>query len=309
LDVLVQSSWPTIGRWLDELKHQAPHHRFHVWPDVPDSGAIEAALVWNPPPGLFDNLVNLKAVLSLGAGVDHLLRPGLHLPDVPIARLVDPVMTQRMAEYVLYGVLHFHRQFDVYAGQAMVGSWERHQHLDPVDIPVGIMGMGSMGEAAAVLLRAVGYPILGWARSPHKSDRAKCFAGQGELDAFLAEAAIVVCLLPLTDQTRGILNARTFRHVQHGSYVINVARGEHIVEEDLLEALESGQVAGAMLDVFTTEPLPADSPLWRHPRVVVTPHVASLSNPKTGAAVLADQLRRLERGEELLHKVDVDRGY
>jgi glyoxylate/hydroxypyruvate reductase A len=309
VQVLVQSSWPTTNRWLDELKRQAPEVTFHLWPDLPEPSTIDAAITWYPPPDLFPRLVNLKAVLSFGAGVDHLLRPEITLPQVPIARLVDPVMTQRMAEYVLYGVLRFHRQFDLYDRQARDAVWERHQHRDPAEIRVGILGFGSMGRAAAALLRGVGYEIAGWSRKAHEIEGATSFAGTEQLEAFLARSDVVVCLLPLTEETRGLLDARRLAQMPPGSFLINAARGEHVVEEDLAAALDSGHLAGALLDVFRTEPLPASSPLWRHPRVTVTPHIASLSNPRTGVAILVEQLRRLERGEELLHLVDPQRGY
>ncbi len=307
--VVLQTTWNTTAAWRAELARQAPDLDLRVWPDIGDPAEIDVVLCWQPPPDLFVGMSRLKLVQVLGAGVDSVVRATRDLPDVPVARLVDPVMSQRMAEYCLYATLRFHRQFDVYERQLARAHWERHQHKDPGEIGVGIMGLGAIGSAAARLLRQVGYNVAAWTRSPHPEAPFPVFVGEEGLPAFLARTQILICLLPLTPRTASILDRRLFEQLPRGAYLVNAGRGEHLVVPHLLAALETGRLEGAMLDVFAHEPLPKSSPLWRHPKVFVTPHAAGITNPRTATAVIVDQLRRLERGEPLLHLVDPARGY
>lgn len=309
MKVVLQTTLANAKPWTDELRRQAPGLDLEVWPDIGDPAEVDVALVWQPPAGIFKGMTRLRLVQVLGAGIDSLLRSGVPLPDAPLARLVDPVMSQRMAEYALYGVMRFHRRFDLYERQQAEGRWQRQLHRDPDEIRVGVMGVGEIGMTAVRLLQKVGYDVAGWSRSPKPGAPAPVFAGRENLGAFLARSEIVVCLLPLTAETRGILDAAALAQMPRGSFVINAARGQHVVTADLLAALESGQIEGAMLDVFEEEPLPAASPLWRHPKVLVTPHSAAISNPRTSVAVVIEQLRRLERGEPLDNVVDLAQGY
>jgi glyoxylate/hydroxypyruvate reductase A len=308
--VLFQTSWASAGAWLPELRRQAPEIEFRLWPELGDPAQIEAALVWQPPMGLFDGMRRLRLIQVLGAGVDSLIASGIALPPgVPVTRVVDPVMSRRMAEYALYGVMRFHRRFDVYERQQRERRWDRHGHPDPAEVRVGIMGMGEIGATTARLMADLGYDLAGWSRSGRGPDGIRMFAGEQGLGAFLARTDVLLCLLPLTAATRGILDARLFARLPMGATVVNLARGGHLVEGDLLGALDGGQLGGAMLDVFEQEPLPASSPLWAHPKVLVTPHTAGITNPRTAGAGIVENLRRLARGEPLLHLVDPARGY
>ena len=214
-----------------------------------------------------------------------------------------------MGEYVLLAVLRHHREFDRFEREQRARNWAYSFPPQAADRPVGIMGLGELGASAAKLLSAQGFPVLGWSRTPKAIEGVTSYAGRGELHAFLHRSQILVCLLPLTAETRGILDAETFDGLPHGACVINVARGDHLVEADLLAALDSGHLAGATLDVFRTEPLPVDDPLWRHPKVLITPHVASYSLPATAADGVVDNVRRALAGQPLRHQVDRARGY
>jgi glyoxylate/hydroxypyruvate reductase len=294
--------------WREELRARMPELEVRIWPEVGDPAEIDLALVWRAPMGELARYPNLKAILSLAAGIEWLVVDPT-LPDVPIARMVDPSLTRTMAEYVLLAVLRHHREFDRFEREQRARNWAYSFPPQAADRPVGIMGLGELGASAAKQLSAQGFPVLGWSRTPKAIEGVTSYAGRGELHAFLHRSQILVCLLPLTAETRGILDAETFNGLPHGACVINVARGDHLVEADLLAALDSGHLAGATLDVFRTEPLPVDDPLWRHPKVLITPHVASYSLPATAADGVVDNVRRALAGQPLRHQVDRARGY
>ena len=224
-------------------------------------------------------------------------------------RLVDPDLIAQMGEYVCAAALWFHRRFDDYARQQGENLWR------PLPPPltskrrVGILGLGEIGQDVAAKLVALGFPVHGWSRRPKHLPQVTGYHGDGQLEAFLSQSNILVCLLPLTPATRGILNRDTFARLPAGAYLINVARGGHLVEDDLLEALAGGQIAGAALDVFNQEPLPPEHPFWQHPQIKITPHVAGLTRAETAAPQIAENLARLARGEPLLRRVDAGRGY
>ena len=294
--------------WRREIASRMPDLGFRIWPEVGDPAEIEVALVWRPPPGELRRYPNLKAVLSLGAGVDGLLADQ-ELPDVPVARMVDPSLRRTMIEYVLLAVLRHHRGFDRFEREQRARRWAYAFPPQAAERRVGVMGLGELGGAAAGLLADHGFQVLGWSRSPKAIDGVTSHAGRGELHTFLHRTEILVCLLPLTAETRGILDAAAFADLPHGACLINVARGEHLVEADLLEALDSGRLAGATLDVFREEPLPEDHPLWAHQKVLITPHVASYSWPATGADGVVENIRRALSGRPLAHQVDRAKGY
>jgi glyoxylate/hydroxypyruvate reductase A len=294
--------------WREALLAALPELDFRIWPDVGDPAEIDLALVWRPPEGELARYPNLRAILSLGAGIDGLLaQPGL--PDVPIARMVDPSLTRTMTEYVLLAVLRHHRQFDHCEREQRATRWSYAFPPQAADRRVGVMGLGVLGATAARSLASHGFPVAGWSRAAKQLPGIESFAGEQGLAAFLARTDILVCLLPLTRDTAGILNARTFASLPRGAFLVNVARGAHLVEADLIAALDSGQLAGATLDVFGEEPLPPGNPLWRHPKVLVTPHVASYSLPATGAEGVVENIRRARAAQALLHQVDRARGY
>ncbi len=309
MQVLVDFPWENAGDWLSEMRHQAAHHDLRIWPDLDDPGSIDAAVVWTPEAKLFSTLSRLRAIVVPGAGVDQLWRHAAELPDVPIVRLADPVMATRMGEYVLSMVLDFHRGFGRYRRQQTERTWARHHHADPGEIRVGIMGLGVMGGAAARHVAAIGYDVTGWSRRPRTIEGVRTVAGDAEFEDFLRQSNVLVCLLPLTSSTCGVLNARSFSKLPEGALVINAARGGHVVVPDLLDALDSGKLGGAVLDVFEDEPLSPDNPLWCHPKITITPHIASLSNPVTGVGQIVRALDALEAGELPDHIVDPAVGY
>jgi glyoxylate/hydroxypyruvate reductase A len=294
--------------WRQELRSRIPDLDFRLWPAVGDPQDIDVALVWLPPPGLLAGLPGLRVVLSLGAGIDSLLADPT-LPDLPLCRMIDPSLTASMAEYALALVLRYHRDLEFYASQQRVGRWRFRLPRPAATRSVGVMGLGTLGSATATLLAGHGFRVRGWSRSRRALDGVASFAGRDELGTFLAETEILVCLLPLTVDTDGILGADLFARLPKGARLINLARGRHLVEPDLLDALTTGRLAHATLDVLSEEPLPAAHPFWRHPRITVTPHSASYSLAATGAEVVAENIRRVASGEPLLHRVDRARGY
>lgn len=294
--------------WRKALRAQIPDIDLRFWPDIGDPQEIEAALVWLPPPGLLAVLPNLRAILSLGAGVDSLLADPT-LPDLPLCRMVDPSMTAGMAELVLTLALGYHRRLDLYEAQQHRRLWRMVLPQPASATRIGIMGLGELGGAAARLLARHGFTVRGWSRSARQVEGVTGFVGAAELDGFLHGTDILVCMLPLTADTENILDARLLALLPRGARLVNVARGRHLVEADLLAALDDGHIAHATLDVFRTEPLPAEHPFWGHPRIRVLPHTASYSQAEVAAGMVAENLRRLESGRPLLHLVDRSRGY
>jgi glyoxylate/hydroxypyruvate reductase A len=279
------------------------------WPDIGDKAAIDYALVWHPEPGLLASLPNLKLIVSLGAGVDHVLRDPELPARVPILRLVDPYMTQAMSEYVTLQVLRLHRPDVAYRAQQLVAEWREHDQKNAAERSVGILGFGTLGQDAAHKLKAVGLDVAGWSRSAKDVPGFATYAGAAGLDALLARSEILVSLLPMTPETENLLDARLFARLPRGAGVINAGRGRHLVEADLLAALDTGQISAAVLDVFRDEPLPSDHPFWRHPRIVVTPHVAAETHPPTALPIIAQAIADFEVGRPVANLVDGNRGY
>jgi len=298
--------------WLERFRTlSGAKHEVRLWPDVEGASDFDYACVWKQPHGLLASLPNLKAIFSLGAGVDHLLQDTA-LPDVPIARIVDPDLTIRMVGYVvLHAHLH-HRQMKIYERQSIERAWIDHNEPPPRSIRVGIMGMGVMGQASAKGLLASGFSVLGWSRAPKKFEGVEMFDGEAGLKTFLGKTNILVCLLPLTAATKGILNYILFKQLARDPIapaLINAGRGGEQVENDILRALDDGTLAGASLDVFEKEPLPPESPLWTHPKVYVTPHNAASSDPRALVANILSQIENYERGGKLENLVDRKLGY
>ncbi len=306
--ILLYSPDDDLPAWRRELLARRPDLDVRIWPEIGDPAQVTMALVWLPPPGMLAGLPNLGVVLSLAAGVDALLRDPT-LPDLPLCRMVDPALTVSMSEFVLLQVLKYHRQLDIYAEQQRRGEWELYLALPASERRVGILGLGVLGQDASSTLARQGFKVSGWSRSPKSIEGVTCFAGEAQLDAFLGELDILVCLLPLTAETDSILSADLFARLPRGARLINVARGQHLVEQDLIDALDMGQLAHATLDVMRVEPLPRDHPFWRHPRIDLTPHAASYSLPESGVEVVIQNIRRFEAGQPLLHVVDRGRGY
>jgi glyoxylate/hydroxypyruvate reductase len=307
--LLFRSSVDSEARWRPQLTRLMPGLEVRVWPEVGDPGDIGYALVWRPESGLLASLPNLKLILSLGAGVDHILCDPRLPRHVPIVRLVDPYMTAAMSEYVVLQVLRLHRQDLDYRAQQRAGLWRELDQKNATERSVGILGFGALGQDAARKLKGLGFDVALWSRSEKRIEGLPGYAGAAGLKTLLRRSEILVCLLPLTGETEGILNESAFAQLPRGAAVVNAARGRHLVETDLLAALASGQLSAAVLDVFTEEPLPSDHPFWRHPRIVVTPHVAAATNPPTAAPIILDNIRRFEEGRPLLNRIDPTRGY
>lgn len=309
--ILFLSEADQTGAWAAALARELPDDEVLIGAEAAATHAadIDFAVVWYPPPGLLARLPGLKAILSLGAGVDHVFLDPELPAGVPVVRLVDPALTEQMAEWVAMNVLRHHRLMPLYAEQQARAYWKRYDIPPAGDRRVGIMGLGELGRAAAAALRPFGFPLTAWVRHDRPWAKGEIFAGREGLGPFLARADIVVCLLPLTAETCGVLDARAFARMPQGASVINGARGGHVVAADLISALDSGQISAATLDVFTTEPLPAHDPLWRHPRVTVTPHAAAMTLADTAAHVIAANIRRCRAGEPMVGVVDAARQY
>jgi glyoxylate/hydroxypyruvate reductase A len=278
-----------------------------------DLADVHYILAWKPPQETLDLLPDLRVIFSLGAGVDHILGLPL-LPDVPVVRIVDPDLTARMTEYVVWQVLHHHRLGTAYARSQKDHSWSPKDPPAARHVNVGIMGLGVMGSSAAEILLRLGFPLRSWTRGPKSMAGVTSFHGAEGLDPFLAGTDILVSLLPLTPETTGLINGELLRKLRRdgplgGPVLINAGRGGSQVEADIVTALRDGTLGAASLDVFQTEPLPADSPLWDLENVVITPHVAAVSDPEALAGQIAEQIEAFERGEPLRNCVDPERGY
>ncbi|MBU8546188.1 MULTISPECIES: 2-hydroxyacid dehydrogenase [Roseomonadaceae] len=308
--VLLSTKPAAMALWRDALLAVDPALEIRMFPEAGDPAEIEAAVVWTAHDmAELRRYPNLKLIVSMGAGVDHLLRPPGPPPGIPVARLVDRMLTSQMGEWVLLNVLRFHRQDAEYRAQQRDRIWLELPAPVTGETPVGFLGLGELGLHAAGLLRSLGFPVLGWSRRPKQVEGVETFHGAEGLMAMAARSRMLVCLLPLTPETRGIVDARLLGALPRGAWLINGARGGHVVDADLLAALESGQLAGAALDVFQPEPLPPEHPYWAHPAVVMTPHAASITIPASAAPQVVANLHRARAGQPLLNLVDFSAGY
>ncbi|MSO54292.1 MAG: glyoxylate/hydroxypyruvate reductase A [Rhodospirillales bacterium] len=296
--------------WDVELKRHIPDLELRAWPDgVGDPKDIEFTLVWNVQPGMYKRFHNLKGILSFGAGVDHILRDPDLPKNIPISRGVSSGMVENMNQYVVHWVLHVHRNFHYYGELQRRSEWKFRRNPHAALRRVGVLGTGILGAAAAEMLTRLGFPVMGWSRTPKSIPGVTSYSGAAGLDDMLSKSDIVVCLLPLTAETTGILNAKTLAELPEGAYVINPGRGAHIIDADMLAALNSGRLGGAVLDTFMQEPLPSTDPYWKHPKVIVTPHCASWNIVSIAAAHQAENIKRVMRGETPRQLVDRTHGY
>lgn len=301
-----------IPYWIAELEKQLPGARVREWKPGDDRPA-DYALVWHPPVEMLQGR-DLKAVFALGAGVDSILsklreHPQMLPLSIPLFRLEDTGMGLQMQEYAVSQVLHWFRRFDDYQALKQQARWQPLDEYRREDFTIGIMGAGVLGAKVAQGLQEWGFPLRSWSRSRKAWPQVQSFAGADELNEFLRETRVLINLLPNTAETVGIINQQLLAQLPDGSYVLNLARGVHVIEDDLLAALESGKLKGAMLDVFSREPLPAASPLWAHPRVAMTPHIAAVTRPQEAITYIAGTISQLERGETVSGQVDRQRGY
>lgn len=292
--------------WVEGLKAALPEAEVGIW--RPGAPKADYAVVWAPPQQLLDEQAGLKAVFNIGAGVDAILKLRVP-PETLLVRLDDAGMSVQMAEFVCHAVIRHFRELGAYEHDMAQGRWGFRKPRTRADHPVGIMGLGVLGARVAQAVAQFEFPVLGWSRSPKELPGVRCFSGEQGLQDFLAATRILVCLLPLTPETEGILNKDTLGRLMPGGYLINVARGAHLVEEDLLALVEAGHLAGAALDVFRTEPLPAGHPFWNHPKITITPHTSARTLRDETIAQIAGKIHALRRGEPIAGVVDRKRGY
>ncbi len=302
MNILFASQVEKAEEWLPRLQAALPQDRFVTEP----RSDVEVALVATPPPGTFDGLKALKLVQSLWMGVEKLLDDPAIPASVPLARLVDPGMVAAMSETVIADVLDWHRHLYVYRAYQAERRWHRHRQWLASDRTVGILGLGELGSDAARKLLALGFNVAGWSRRPKQLAGVRTST---DLNSVIESSDAVVCLLPLTPQTRGILDSGILKKIRKGGCLINVARGGHVVVQDLVAALDSGHLAHAYLDVFEPEPLPADHALWRHPGVTITPHSAALTDPRTALPKIVHNIECVRRGAPPTNLVDRAAGY
>ena len=305
MNILFSSTKEKPEFWFPLLQKLLPGDRFFAWPDI-NGGDIDIALVATHQPRTFANLNKLRLIQSLWMGVENIVHDTDLPQGVPVARLIDPGMVAAMGETVIAYVLDWHRHFWCYRQFQQQKAWKRRKQYLASDRTVGILGLGELGSTIAAKLHAMNFHVAGWSRRPKSLDGIHCST---DLDDILERSDAVVCLLPLTPHTRGILNRDRLQRIRKDGCIINVARGGHVVIPDLLAVLESKHLAHAYLDVFETEPLPADSPLWSHPGITVTPHIAALSEPRTSVGKIAENIERVRRGDKPLNTVDFAAGY
>jgi len=297
--------------WIKNFHSHSPELECAVWrPGTDDFDHVDYAIVWKPPIGVLAKMPNLKGIFSLGAGVDHVLVDSDLPKHVPIARVVEPDLTQRMTEYVVMHCLMHHRRALHFFELQKQGKWAKDfRQKAAADRRIGILGIGELGIDSARKLRDIGFQVRGWSQSKKSEEGIEFFQGDDQLNDFLIDLDILVCLLPLTPATTGILNKELFAKLSPGTYLINAARGGHLVEDDLIPALDAGQLSGAALDVFEIEPLPENHPFWADERVMISPHNAADSGPKTTSRLISENIKRSESGQEMLNLVDISKGY
>ena len=282
---------------------------FRTRDNLGDKAGIEVVLAWKPPAGLIASFPNVKLIVSLGMGVDHLLADDRLPEGVPITRIMDDGLVGQMSEYALYWALRHHRDIDKYAASQRAKQWKVEDFVDTVHRRIGILGLGTIGQDTAKKFAALGFPTAGWSRTPKSLPGIETFHGPDGLARVLAQSDILINVLPLTRDTKGLLDAKVFAALPKGAYLINMARGGHVVDEALLAALDSGHLSGAALDVFNQEPLPQEHRYWTHPKVQVTPHVAGATNPRTASPGVIENIRNIRAGRPLINRVDPHSGY
>lgn len=294
--------------WAQRFAQQLPELPFRIWPDVPDPREVRFLAAWEPPADLATRFPNLEVLFSTGAGVDQ-FDFSLIPESLPVVRMVESGIVNGMVEYATLAVLSLHRDWNIYHQQQQDGRWQAHRVYPASARRVGVLGLGMLGQAVLHKLQGFGFACAGWSRSAHDIDGIECYSGADGLLAFLRRTDILICLLPLTDSTRNILCKPLFDQLPTGAALINAGRGGHLVQDDLLSALDSGQLSRAVLDVCDPEPLPPGHSFWSHPRVELTPHIASMTQPETAVDAVIENLRRHQQGLPMIGLVDRTRGY
>ncbi|MFD2365051.1 2-hydroxyacid dehydrogenase [Pseudoduganella sp. GCM10020061] len=307
--ILLHRADGNTAPWVADFAQALPEAEVVAWKEGEAVAPCDYAVLWSPPAALVPELQHVKAIFLTGAGVDAIMKFNDQLPDVPIIRLGDAGMAVQMAEYVLHAVLGYYRRMPEYEAQARRGEWKQLPQHRKEDFTVGVLGTGVLGMRVVEALRHFGFPVRGWSRSAKSIEGVASFAGMESLDGFLAGSRVLVNMLPLTPETNELLNHARLSRLPKGAYLVNVARGAHIVENDLLELVKSGHIAGATLDVFANEPLPAAHPFWSEPRITITPHVSALTLRTESVQQIAGKMRALARNEPVADVVDRQRGY
>lgn len=305
MSILVISPGKDPKNWVRELKNQHPGVNVVVYPEEHEKEEVEFALTWKHPRGIFKNYPNLKVIASMGAGVDHITSDPALPENVKITKVIDNQLTEDMSAFVLALVLNRLRNLSYHHGSE---EWKPKGYRRIKDTHVGILGLGVLGKGVAEQLVYNGFKVSGWSRSKKEIEGVKTYTAE-ELTEFLSELDILVCLLPLTEETENILDSNLFEKLPEGAYLINVARGEHLVEQDLLHYVNSGHLSGASLDVFRKEPLPEDHPFWTNERIYITPHIASVTDPKSVVPQIVDNYNKMKEEEELNNLVPREKGY
>lgn len=295
--------------WEKALKERLPNTAINAYPTIKSAESAPFILCWKPEKEQFKAFPNLKVVQSLGAGVDHIFDTNRIPEGVEVTRLIDERLTVDMWEFTLAATLNYMKDFPIYAQQQSEKIWEQHWYKTIPETTVSIMGLGKIGGFVAAQFAKLGFKTQGWSNSKKRIRKVKSFAGVSQLPKFLAKTDVLINILPLTPQTKGILNQQNLQQLKKGAYVVNVGRGGHLVEKDLPVLIDSGQLSGATLDVFEVEPLPQKHPFWIHPKITVTPHIASLTNIESAINQVVENYERMERGEELLNVVSAAKGY
>jgi glyoxylate/hydroxypyruvate reductase len=307
--LLFKSTYDDSPAWRQYLQEHIPNLEVRTWHDAGEPSEIEFALVWKPEPGYLRRFSNLRVIFSLGAGVDHIFADPLLPVNVPVVRIVDDDLSAQLSEYAIHGILHFHRKMPYYFCCQTRMQWGEPGRTNASQTTVAILGLGHVGSDLARKIRCLGFRVRGWSRTPKSLNGVECYDGEEGLEQALRDANFLVCALPLTKATKEIINAKTLGNLAPGAYVINIGRGDHVVDEDLLAALEQGRLAGAMLDVFRHEPLTRDHDFWRHPHIKITPHIAGDPNARTAARQVAENILRARRDEPLQNVVSFALGY
>ncbi len=295
-----------VSAWVKEIR-QYTSERVAVWPDFGKPEDVTLAILWKHPKGVLKQFSNLKLISSMGAGVDHVLEDE-QLPNVPIMRIVDDALKNGMSNYIIAAVQYYHRKLDIYEQLQTSCIWR--QDISPIrKLSIGIMGLGKLGQDVAKKLVNLNFIVAGYSKSRKVINHVKSYAGKENLDEFLAQTNLLICLLPLTSETENILNYALFKKMPKGAFVINVARGKHLVEDDLITALDENILAGAFLDVFRNEPLPENHPFWRHPKIKITPHIASVTNIKAAVPLIMDNYQHIDNHESFSGLVDKKQQY
>ncbi len=306
---IVYDSDPRRGLiWQAWLAEHAPDLPFYLWPETGDPQQVSYLVTWTVPENLGERFPNLKVIFSVGAGADQFDYSRLP-PGVRVVRMIEPGIAQSMTAYITFSVLALHREIPMYLRQQQKREWKKGLIAPTEACRVGIMGLGTLGQAAALQLLSLGFRCSGWSRTPKSVSGVTCWSGDDQLQPFLAESDILVCLLPLTSRTRGILNSDVFNQLPAGAGLIHAGRGQQLNHQDLLTALDSGQLSQAIVDVTDPEPLPEDSPFWTHPALWLTPHIASETQPETSVRVLLENIRCHQRGAPIEGLIDPQRGY